>query len=40
MPCRRQKECPDKSSSHLKRYSHGEQVFDKLSTAQPAGKLS
>ncbi len=40
MPCRRQKECPDKSSSHLKRYSHGEQVFGKLSTAQPAGKLS
>ncbi|CAF1122915.1 unnamed protein product [Rotaria sordida] len=36
IPCRRQKECPDKSSSHRKKYSHGEQVFGKLPTSASA----
>lgn len=33
IPCRRQKECLDKSFFHRKQYSHGEDVFGKLSTA-------
>lgn len=39
-PCRRQKECPDKSSIHRKKYSHGEEVFGKSPTPALEGKPS
>jgi hypothetical protein len=38
IPCRQQKGCSDNSSSHRKKYSHGEQVFKKLPKPAPAGK--
>ncbi|CAF4770924.1 unnamed protein product [Rotaria sp. Silwood2] len=38
IPCRLQKGCSDKSFSHRKKYSHGEDVFGKLPTPAPAGK--
>ena len=33
IPCRDQSKCQNKSIDHLKQYSHGEQVFGKISTA-------
>ena len=40
VPCRRQKECPDRSPIHRKRYSHGEEVFGILTRAISEGKRS